>query len=236
MFSQDESPTARDRILTVAVELFGAQGVRGTSLKAIAAQAGVSPALVIHHYGTKEGLREACDEQVVRTIRETKSRAMAEGPGADLVSMVSRMDEGRSVLRYLARVLVEGSPHLDALMDDLVDSALQYTAEAERAGMVRPTADPRARMVVLTLWSMGVLILHEQLHRMLGADVLGEGGDVLPYLLPASEILTSGVLTEEAIAARGDGGPDLHAGASDGPPGDPDQTENPDHPDQKDAT
>ncbi|HSP60760.1 MAG TPA: TetR family transcriptional regulator [Ornithinimicrobium sp.] len=201
MFSQDDPPPARDRILTVAVELFGQQGVRSTSLKAIAAGAGVSPALVIHHYGTKEGLRDACDAQVVRTIRETKSRAMAEGPGADLVSMVSRMDEGRAVLRYLARVLVEGSPHLDELMDDLVDSALEYTAEAERTGMVRSTADPRARMVVLTLWSMGVLILHEQLHRMLGADVLGEGGDLLPYLRPASEILTHGVLTDEALAA-----------------------------------
>lgn len=184
------------------MELFGRQGVRGTSLKSIASLAEVSPALVIHHYGTKEGLREACDEHVVRSIRDTKSRAMAEGPGADLVSMASRMDEGRAVLRYLARVLVEGSPHLDALMDDLVESALDYTAEAERAGMVRPADDPRARMVVLTLWSMGVLVLHEQLHRMLGADVLGEGGDALPYLRPASEILTHGVLTDQALAPR----------------------------------
>lgn len=200
MFSQADPPPARERILTVAVELFGTQGVRATPLKEIAARAGVSPALVIHHYRTKEGLREACDEQVVRSIRETKRRAMAEGPGADLVSMVSTMDEGRAVLRYLARVLVEGSPHLDALMDDLVDSALDYTAEAERTGMVRPSADPRGRMVVLTLWSMGVLVLHDQLHRMLGADVLAEGGDLLPYLRPASEILTHGVLTEQAFA------------------------------------
>ncbi|MFB9731016.1 TetR/AcrR family transcriptional regulator [Ornithinimicrobium kibberense] len=199
MFSQPPPASARERILTAAVDLFGRHGVRSTSLKVIAAAAGVSPALVIHHYGTKDGLREACDEHVVRTIREAKTGAMADGPGMDLVTLVAGMDDARPMLRYLARVLVEGSPHLDALLDDLVDDALEYTAEAERSGVVRPTADPRGRMVVLTLWSLGTLVLHEQLHRLLGADLLDDGGDLLPYLRPAAEILTSGVLTPEAL-------------------------------------
>ena len=37
---------------------------------AIAQDAGVSPGLVLHHFGTKDALRAACDEHVLRQIRE----------------------------------------------------------------------------------------------------------------------------------------------------------------------
>ena len=55
-------PSAADRILDAALDLFGAQGFSGTSIKAVAQQAGVSPALVIHHFGSKDALRAACDD------------------------------------------------------------------------------------------------------------------------------------------------------------------------------
>jgi len=46
----------RDRILAIARELFARNGIDKTSIRAVAAAAGVDPALVHHYYGTKERL------------------------------------------------------------------------------------------------------------------------------------------------------------------------------------
>jgi AcrR family transcriptional regulator len=46
----------RDRILVSARELFARNGIRNTSIRAVAAAAGVDSALVHHYFGTKEKL------------------------------------------------------------------------------------------------------------------------------------------------------------------------------------
>ncbi|WP_156750180.1 TetR/AcrR family transcriptional regulator [Mycobacterium sp. E2479] len=46
----------RDRILDSARELFACNGIRNTSIRAVAAAAGVDSALVHHYFGTKEKL------------------------------------------------------------------------------------------------------------------------------------------------------------------------------------
>ncbi|OBK71447.1 TetR/AcrR family transcriptional regulator [Mycobacterium sp. 1274761.0] len=46
----------RERILATARELFARNGIDKTSIRAIAAEAGVDPALVHHYYGTKTQL------------------------------------------------------------------------------------------------------------------------------------------------------------------------------------
>ncbi len=46
----------RDRILTSARELFARNGIANTSIRAVAAAAGVDSALVHHYFGTKERL------------------------------------------------------------------------------------------------------------------------------------------------------------------------------------
>lgn len=49
-------PATRERIATAARSLFAEQGFRATSIRAIATEAGVDPALVIHYFGSKRGL------------------------------------------------------------------------------------------------------------------------------------------------------------------------------------
>lgn len=68
--------TATARIRNAAIELFARDGFQKTNVRAIAAAAGVSPALVIHHFGSKDGLRAVCDEYVLEVLT---SRARARG-------------------------------------------------------------------------------------------------------------------------------------------------------------
>jgi AcrR family transcriptional regulator len=186
------------RIVEAAIDLFGRHGVASTSVRAIAEQAGVSAALVIHHFGSKEGLRTACDERVMEFIRSSKSdsiRAESTLMPAELQGLLRR---SRPAMRYLARTLGDGSPRINELMDDMVTTSMAVTAEAEAAGLVRPSTDDRARTIVLTLWMFGPLVLHEHLQRLLGVDLLDEDSDTLPYIRAALELLTEGFLTDSA--------------------------------------
>ncbi|WP_199178279.1 TetR family transcriptional regulator [Mycobacterium hubeiense] len=67
----------RERILDSARELFAANGIDKTSIRAVAARAGVDPALVHHYYGTKQQLFAAAIHipidpmQVIGPLRET---------------------------------------------------------------------------------------------------------------------------------------------------------------------
>ncbi|HJE59178.1 MAG TPA: TetR/AcrR family transcriptional regulator, partial [Nocardiopsis listeri] len=54
--AQRDDLTARARIRDAALTRFGQEGF-GVSVRAIAEEAGVSPGLVIHHFGSKEKLR-----------------------------------------------------------------------------------------------------------------------------------------------------------------------------------
>src|SRR5690348_1146815 len=49
-------PDTRETILAAALDVFGERGFDGASIRAIAAAAGVDPALVHHYFGTKEKL------------------------------------------------------------------------------------------------------------------------------------------------------------------------------------
>jgi AcrR family transcriptional regulator len=195
--SAEADLTARARIRDAAIARFAADGVSGTSVRAIAGDAGVSAALVIHHFGSKDALRVACDQHVAALIRDRKRAAMNAGPGLDPLAALREAGEGPAVLRYLATTLVDGSPHVAELLDEMIDDAVGYMEEGVANGTLRPTEDPRGRAVVLTIWSLGALALHEHIERLLGVDLTGDPADALAYFLPASEMLGRGVITEE---------------------------------------
>lgn len=199
----DDDRTGRARIRDAAITRFAADGVAGTSVRAIAADAGVSAALVIHHFGSKDSLRAACDEYVAATIRERKHAAMAAGPGLDPLAALRAGEQGPPLLAYLARTLVDGSPHVAVLVDEMVADAARYMAAGVESGLLRPTSYPDERAAVLTMWSLGALVLHEHLRRLLGVDLTGspeELAGATAYVVPALEMLSGGLLTEAASA------------------------------------
>ncbi|MFE8018304.1 helix-turn-helix domain-containing protein [Streptomyces antibioticus] len=55
--------TGRMRLRRTALELFAEQGFKATSPRAVAARAGLSPALVIRHFGTSR----ACARRSIKT-------------------------------------------------------------------------------------------------------------------------------------------------------------------------
>ncbi len=64
----DGEGTARVAVRNAALRLFAERGPDAVTVREIAAAAAVSPALVIHHFGSKEGLRAAVDERVAQAF------------------------------------------------------------------------------------------------------------------------------------------------------------------------
>ncbi|HVL97705.1 MAG TPA: hypothetical protein VM324_00215 [Egibacteraceae bacterium] len=103
--------------------------------------------------------------------RSFGSRSSAAGPGLDPVAALRETQPGPPLLAYLARTLVDGSPHVAALVDEMVTDAEGYMAEGVRTGVLRPSDYRYERAVVLTMWSQGALVLHDHLQRLLGVDL-----------------------------------------------------------------
>ena len=80
---QDSDLSARTKIREAALSLFGTEGF-AVSVRAIADAAGCSPGLVMHHFGNKDGLREAVDQSVMDTLLQRFEAIPSELPAEGL--------------------------------------------------------------------------------------------------------------------------------------------------------
>jgi AcrR family transcriptional regulator len=207
-FSSEPAPvddrTTRARIRDAAITCFTDNGITGTTVRKIAAAAEVSPGLVIHHFGSMEGLRAECDDHVAESIRRYKRSAISEGPNVDVLAAL-RGSEAMPWLGYLVAVLADDSPTVARLVDELVADAEGYLALGVETGVIRPSPNPRGRAAMLLIWSLGALVLHQHVERILGVDLtdpnIAESPTIASYAGPVYEIMGEGVLTA-AFAER----------------------------------
>ncbi|MGB7981994.1 MAG: TetR family transcriptional regulator [Candidatus Nanopelagicales bacterium] len=192
-----EDRTVRARIRDAAIELVATDGLAALTARRVAHRAGVSPGSVIHHFESMAGLREACDDHVAANISDQKLRAMSAGAALDVVGTL-RESEAGDLLGYLTAVLAEDSPAVGRLVDEMVSDALAYIQAGVDSGMIKPTDDPRGRAVVVMLSSLGSLVMHRHLRRLLGVDLTAQGTDpaaLAPYLTPTYELYAQGLFT-----------------------------------------
>lgn len=188
--------TARARIRDAAVLRFARSGF-DASVRTIAADADVSPALVIHHFGSKDRLRAACDEHVLAWIADTKRQNMGKVTSGRLLEVLARADDLAPLAGYVVRSLQAGGPVGRAFVEHMIDDAEQYTAEAVAGGIVKPSRDEQARVRYLVYSSLGALLLSVTMNPPDDPDdvtrVLRTFLDEL--YLPMLELFTEGFLT-----------------------------------------
>jgi AcrR family transcriptional regulator len=189
--------TARARIRDAAVLRFATGGF-GASVRAIAKDAGVSPGLVMHHFGSKDALRAACDEHVLARIRELKNenidRAAA---GGTFLQAFASAEENAPLLGYVLRSMQDGSSLAREFIDHMIDDAVRYTEHAVASGLAVPSRDEAGRARYMTVSALGALLLEVTL------DPPEDPSDLLAILnafmersyLPMLELYTEGFLT-----------------------------------------
>ncbi|PZG36056.1 TetR family transcriptional regulator [Spongiactinospora gelatinilytica] len=192
--------TARARIRNAALELFGAEGVGRVSVRAVAARAGVSHALVLHHFGSKEGLRKECDGYVISLVRGGPGlEALDDAPGLGAL-----LEAGTAVRRYLARAFLDGTPEAAALFDEIVAATGRWLDQGVREGWAQPSEDPHARAAIYVTWLLAPLTFGEHLSRALGVTDLHGTDATLQYSRAAIEIFTRGVFADDRILTAWD--------------------------------
>lgn len=188
--------TGRARIRNTALRQFAERGFAATTMRDVATAAGVSPALVQHHFGTKDGLREACDAHALATYIDIAERGVVKGELPDRHHIAQ---EASWLVRYLALALVEDSPAATAIFDALVAVTEDYLRT--RGG---GTADLHAQAVVLTAMRLGVTVLHRHVGHALDTDVFSEEG-VARVSLASLDLLAPGLVdTDLAESWRAD--------------------------------
>jgi AcrR family transcriptional regulator len=156
--------TARARLRKVALRLFGDRGFEAASIRLIAAEAGVSPALVRHHFKSKDGLRAAVDEEVLRRFGEVLAELDRSSSPDDLMSslgeisarMFGRDPELRS---YLRRVLLEEAEASAVFFARLLDGARSELQHLADSGLLRDDADPTWAPCQLLFVAIGPMLL-----------------------------------------------------------------------------
>ncbi|HWA53769.1 MAG TPA: helix-turn-helix domain-containing protein [Solirubrobacterales bacterium] len=141
------SAEGRDSIVEAALRAFGERGIEATSLREVAKAAGVSPALVVHHFGGKEGLVAAVDEAALEEFGAAYEDETREGDDpTDLLrrrsaQTVRVMQEHPAACAYLGRALVEGTEGSARLFRLMIEGGrAEIDALAER-GALREDAD-----------------------------------------------------------------------------------------------
>ncbi len=201
-----EDRTTRAVIRDEALRLFAAHGPDAVTLRQVAAAAGVSPGLVIHHFGSKDGLREAVDGHVLGAFEAMLGEMTGEeapdlyepsATGSLAEAIIAHLPPDSPGPAYLRRLLLaDGADGAGRrLFRRLFELSKAALAGLSQAGLASPGADPDVRAAFLMANDLAVLLLREHLADILGTDPLtGEG--MARWAREALAIYASGLLAD----------------------------------------
>ncbi|MDY3677712.1 MAG: TetR family transcriptional regulator [Actinomyces urogenitalis] len=158
--------SAADRIRDAAINQFAQHGFAHTTVRAVATAAGVSPALVIHHFGSKDGLRQACDEYVLDAVMRLEHDHAAQGPFA--VAQMLSDPTHRVQVEYLVRSMRDPSDVGQRFFDYYVDTIERTLREGFAGYRFRVGEDARAQAVALAMIALAPALLEPRAHSALG--------------------------------------------------------------------
>ena len=203
MRSASNDLTARARIRDAAIRAFARDGFDAASMRTIAADAGVSPALIVHHFGDKNALRAACDDYVAAVFIDDKHE-LIEAPTPDRIRMaLDDIERYGPFLDYLARMLADSTPAADRLFDHMVQVTRQVLAEQREAGLLVEMSDPEMTVLLMAMLGLAPVMMRAHVARTLGTPDLNPSA-IMRTWLPTLELLTHGIYSTPAFldAAR----------------------------------
>jgi len=168
-------PDTRAAVLVAARSSFAEKGFRGTTIRAVAAAAGVDPAMVHHYFGTKDNLFLASMElpldprQVVMSVSEGPVEEVAERLLAAMLAVWDDEVLQPALLTVVRHVLEPGGQRL--FSQGFLPVVIQPI------GVALGLDEPQHRMTLVASQVMGLVLMRyvmrvEPLAAMSQADVI----------------------------------------------------------------
>jgi AcrR family transcriptional regulator len=117
-------------LIHAALDLFGAEGFEAASTRAVAAAAGANLGSIAYHFGGKQGLRLACADHVIETIRGALGPTLAAAAAGPLTPAASRDLLARVVEAIVGFLVVR--PEAQAIARFVVREMFEPTEVFER--------------------------------------------------------------------------------------------------------
>ncbi len=163
--------------------MFAEHGPDAVTLRQIATAAGVSPALVVHHFGGKDGLRAAVDEyaggvfdDLLATGAEQGTTLRA-GHGESIATAIGRALPPDSPLPgYLRRLLLSGDPVGVRLFRTWHAATVRLLTTLDNQDLLAAHQDTALRAAVLLANDLAMILLRAPIRDVLGIDPLGPDG------------------------------------------------------------
>ncbi len=160
----NEDLTAKARIRNAAMDLFAQYGESRVSLRAVAAEAGVTLGLVQHHFKTKAGLRDAVDQlvseyfyQAVHSVPNTGTPGEVAGARDEAVREMLR--ENPAVVNYIRRAVLEPEPARLKFLERQVELVRGEVVALREAGLASTSRRESTQVVAVLVRQFGELLL-----------------------------------------------------------------------------
>ena len=168
----EERPSS-ERIRNAALKSFATYGTSGTSLRTVAAAAGVSVGLVQHHFANKAGLIKAVDDHVLGLVIAAIAPPLSGPPGDSIAEMGDRVTrivaEQPDIVDYVGRALIDGSPLGTTIFDTLAVFGIARWNQRNERGETRPDVDLTWAALNALVLPLGTIILRGHIERHLPA-------------------------------------------------------------------
>jgi TetR/AcrR family transcriptional regulator, repressor for neighboring sulfatase len=170
---------ARRLILETAQDLIARTGPEGLRLQDIAAAAGISHPLILHHFGSREGLVRALNRQAAAELRDKLVAAMA----ASDYSIEQQLDRVFDAFRYgLAQRLAwlttvdpgGGGEQTEMIMRDIADGLHARRLAAAPPGVALDHSDTDCLVHLVATAAFGDALFGAHLHRSAGLPPTSE--------------------------------------------------------------
>ena len=153
---------------------FAHHGVKATSIRDVAAAAGVSSGLVQHYFPSKAALRAAVDEHVNEVARAALEVRGVEGDVIEDIAerLTALVSEHFLALLYVARGVAEQDEAALSIFATLTELCRKQLAVLERDGMLREGLDLEWAALHTVLINLATVILEPGVSRRLGRPFL----------------------------------------------------------------
>jgi AcrR family transcriptional regulator len=192
-------PDLRLQILGIAEELFATHGYAATSVRQIAEQAGVNPALVHYYFGNKKALLQSVMESSLQPLVEaiaTLRDDPATSPETIVRLLLSMAARHPNIPRLMTReVLLPGGEMKQHFADNMapgLGGALPgLLGQAQTTGRVRQDVDPAISSMLILALCMFPFIARDLAEPVLGVRFDDAGIELLTQQI--SQLLRQGI-------------------------------------------